>query len=176
MLVAALLAGNWARLAALGLDPTNPALTLSDVERTVSRLYPVPEITAPALESSLPKGDVVLFDVREREEYDLSHLPGAIHVDPDLDADEFLRLHGKQLAGRRAVFYCAVGVRSGIMVDRLNKAAAKGAANAANLRGGIFRWHAEHRPITSDSGPATRIHGYDASWQQLLNRTLDQQK
>ena len=73
------------------------------------------------------------------------------------------------------VFYCAVGVRSGLMLARVQPVlASKGAQAAYNLRGGIFRWHAAGRSLVADgTGIApTTVHPYDAAWGKLLDRTL----
>lgn len=170
---AALVAVFMWRTAAGGLDPTNPATTLSDVESTVSRRYPVAEIAVTDLEAALPDPSTVVFDVREATEYAQSRIPGAVRIDPGLSAEAFLARHGKDVAGKRVVFYCAVGVRSGIMAQRTEQIATQsGAAGVYNLRGGIFRWHATGGALLSDGGPAATVHPYDASWRQLLERTL----
>jgi rhodanese-related sulfurtransferase len=162
------------RTAAQRLDPTNPTVSLDEVERRVAADIPVPETTAPALASQIARGDTIVFDVRTRAEYDQSHIDGAILVDPDTSAESFLAAHGSKLAGKTAVFYCAVGVRSGLMVARLNRSGQPTQATATyNLRGGLFRWHAQGRPLMADHrGAAATIHPYDAAWGSLLDRTL----
>ena len=58
------------------------------------------------------------------------------------------------------------------MLDGLRGAAAQaGAASLRNLRGGIFRWHAEGRALDLAQG-AQGVHHFDAAWGQLLRRTL----
>lgn len=165
-----------ARVAATGLDPENPKVTLTDIETTVHQLYPVPEVNADQLSATLASGrPPVLFDVRERAEYERSHLAGAIHLDPDTTAEDFQSRYGALVANRNAVFYCAVGVRSGIMVERLLKAREQtGNARFANLSGGIFRWYATRRPVVDAKGPADGVHPYDGAWAKLLARTVAQ--
>ena len=150
-------------------DPSNPAVTLSDLERFVSAKYPVPEIGSAALEARIAAGDVLLFDVREMAEYEVSHIAGATHVEPGSSGAAFLSANGDKLKGKTAVFYCSVGVRSGVMAERV--AAAASGVKVMNLRGGIFRWYKEGRAIVHGSR-ADSVHPYDASWGKLLDRPL----
>lgn len=172
--VAALLAFPTLRSAVRGgLDPTDPAVTLADIEQTVSKRYAVSEIREAELTPALSSPDTVVFDVREPDEYAQSHIPGAVRVDPGTSAEEFLARHGERLDGKRVVFYCAVGVRSGIMAQRTEKTLMdRGVRSVQNLRGGIFRWHANGGPLTSTGADAASVHPYDSAWGQLLSRTL----
>jgi rhodanese-related sulfurtransferase len=148
-------------------DPADAATTLDAVERAVTRLIPVPEITPREIAPQLAQ--MRLFDVREPEEFALSRLPGAIRLDPGLPAAAFRAAHGAQVAGARVVFYCAVGWRSGKMLERVQATIASAAPAALyNLRGGLFRWRAEGLPLEG----AAEVHHYDAAWGQLLRRTL----
>ena len=157
-----------------GLDPTNPKVTLRDVEATVSRLYRVPEIDANTLTANLSKPNVVVFDVREEDEFAKSHLPGARRIDPGMSAEAFMAKYGQELQGKEVVFYCAVGVRSGRLLSRVeNKLPSAGVTSAKNLRGGIFRWHASQGALVTDTGaPASGVHHFDDNWSQLLQRSL----
>lgn len=162
---------------AVGLDPTNPSVTLSDIEAKVDHRFGVPELTDAALVSTLEKPGTALFDVREADEYEQSHLQGATRIDPGMSADEFMATYGRELKGRTVVFYCAVGVRSGMMLARVrDKLPTTGAVAAYNLRGGIFRWHASGRPLVAQSGPAATVHSFDPAWGQLLDRTLQSRR
>lgn len=162
----------WPRVS--GLDPTNPKVELSDIEATVARTYRVPEISNVAL-ASLSK-DTVLFDVREADEFAQSHIAGATRIDPAMSAADFVARHGREIAGKPVVFYCAVGVRSGIMLARVQAALpGLGVRKAYNLRGGIFRWYAAGGPVVAQSGAVNGVHPYDGAWKQLLDRTLGAQ-
>jgi rhodanese-related sulfurtransferase len=148
-------------------DPADPRTTLDQVERDVARLIPVREITPRDLAARL--GEHLLFDVREAEEFAMSHLPGAIRLDPGLSAAEFLAAHGARTAGAQVVFYCAVGWRSGKMLERVQAVIAQARPAAMyNLRGGMFRWRAEGLPMAG----GVEVHHFDARWGQLLRRTL----
>jgi rhodanese-related sulfurtransferase len=159
------------------LDPTDPRVSLADVETKVERRFSVPELTDAALVTALAQPGTMLFDVREASEFEQSHLQGAKRIDPGMSANAFLATYGRELKGKSVVFYCAVGVRSGIMLARVqDKLPTIGTTAAYNLRGGIFRWHASGRPLVARNGPASTVHPYDQSWGQLLDRTLQSRR
>lgn len=154
------------------LDPTDPRVTLSHVEQEVARRWHLPEITPEALARRMQAEQVRLIDVRTREEYEMGHLSGAIRVDPETTPEEFLAQHADILDGKPIVFYCAVGVRSSLMLQRLKgRVSAWNTGEVYNLRGGTFRWVADGKPLVAQSRPG-KLHPYDDSWGQLLQRTL----
>jgi rhodanese-related sulfurtransferase len=154
------------------LDPSRSELTLDDVERDVVTRYRVPDMSIRRLEAALAANAVTLFDVRTAVEYEAGHIPGAIHIDPETTAAAFLALHRERLKERPAVFYCAVGVRSSRMMDRLLRdIAPSSAASVHNLRSGLFRWVAEGRELVAGAEPG-ELHPFDDNWNQLLQRTL----
>jgi rhodanese-related sulfurtransferase len=159
----------WPRAAGLP-DPSDPRTTLAQVEDAVARILPLPEITAAELAELLPAGaPLLLLDVREPAEFAQSRIPGAVRIAPGAPAAELLARHGAAMRGAHVVFYCAVGWRSGLMLEGLRTASAQaGALSLRNLRGGIFRWHAEGRAL--DGGPG--VHPFDTAWGRLLRRTL----
>lgn len=106
-----------------------------------------------------------LLDVRTAEEFAVSHLPGAIRVDPERPD-----LRSLELAQRSpVVVYCSVGYRSAAILDDLR---GLGLGEVYNLRGGIFAWANEGRPIVRDQAPATSVHPYNAIWGRLLRPDL----
>jgi len=152
-------------------DPTDPRTTLQGVEEAVARLLPEPEITTAALAARLVNGErMVLFDTREADEYAQSHIPGAVRVAPDAPASAILAQYRALIAGATVVVYCSVGWRSGLVVQGIRRAAHEAPAEAIfNLRGGIFRWYAEGRPLEFGPG-ASGVHPFSRDWGQLLKR------
>jgi molybdopterin/thiamine biosynthesis adenylyltransferase/rhodanese-related sulfurtransferase len=71
----------------------------------------IPEVLARDVAGARERGeDVVLLDVRTKDEWDQGHAPGAIHLDRG-----YLELRAEQLVpdkARRVVCYCAGGTRS----------------------------------------------------------------
>lgn len=154
-------------------NPASAKVALADVERAVAAKYHVPNVESSEASRLIASGGAVLFDVRESREFDAGHLPGAVHVDPAESADRFLAEHAAELRGRVAIFYCSVGVRSSILVERIAQAAAAYEPAALyNLRGGIFRWFSEGRPVVDSIGSVNRIDPYDESWGRLLRRAM----
>jgi rhodanese-related sulfurtransferase len=108
----------------------------------------------------------LLLDVRTADEYAVSHLAGAVRVEPGADP-------GPALAGvphdRPIVTYCSVGLRSARMADTLTR---RGWTDVRNLRGSIFTWANEGRPVVRDGRPVRVVHPYDAVWGTLLAPAL----
>lgn len=53
-----------------------------------------------------------MFDVREPEEFEVSHIQGAIQFMADIDTIEFIEDYGDLLEGQQAIVYCSVCQRS----------------------------------------------------------------
>jgi rhodanese-related sulfurtransferase len=102
-------------------------------------------------------------DVRAPAEQAVSTLPGALCVAPEDAPVDVLRRTEK---ARPIVVYCSVGVRSARLARALS---AVGATDVFNLRGGIFDWANRGLPLVGPSGATQCVHGYDATWQVLLD-------
>jgi rhodanese-related sulfurtransferase len=144
-----------------------PPVDVAGLASWIARKYPdVATIDVPALARWLDdrsRAAPVLIDVRAPAEQAVSTLPGALCVAPGDDPSDVLRRAG---SSRPIVAYCAVGVRSAKHARAL---AAAGAPRVQSLRGGIFEWANRGLPLTAASGPATHVHGYDATWESLLD-------
>jgi len=91
--------------------------------------------------SALDINNTVVFDVREPEEFAVSHLEGAIQINPDMTPNEFSEKINNITDGKAVVFYCSVGWRS-----------------------------SELRPLTSNQEIDTNaIHPYNSHWGQLID-------
>jgi molybdopterin/thiamine biosynthesis adenylyltransferase/rhodanese-related sulfurtransferase len=91
----------------------------------------------------LLKGDVQLGDVREKNEWDEGHLPGAAFV-PKSYLEQWAedRLPSKD---KPTILYCAGGVRSVMAADALQKL---GYTNVISMTGGFNRWKDAGLPWT----------------------------
>lgn len=105
----------------------------------------------------------ILLDVRTEKEFAVSHLRGAVRVEPSAKADDLL-LH--LAPGRPVVTYCSVGYRSSEFAERLKKA---GVVSVYNLEGSIFQWANEGRPIEADGRPADKVHPYNSKFGKMLD-------
>jgi rhodanese-related sulfurtransferase len=147
--------------------------TLSTVVRDVSTKHrTLAHMTPAELAGRLSKpDDLVLIDVREESEYAVSHLSGAIRVDPGIWRSTFLSRYREALKGKTVVFYCSVGVRSSALADNVKEdLLAAGVREVVNLEGGIFAWHNQSRPLVDKRGQTSFVHPYDAYWGRLLTR------
>jgi rhodanese-related sulfurtransferase len=119
--------------------------------------------------STLP-ADTLYFDVREPDEYAVSHIPGAVQVSPDISPDAFMARFGDEIEGKTAVFYCSVGRRSSRLIDRLDHVLEEEQTTAYNLEGSIFRWHNDEAPLVNDAGATEKVHPYNWLWSRHLER------
>lgn len=146
---------------------------LTEIERSIERTYKhvrhlAPEAVAARLSG---RSDLVLFDVREASEYEVSRIPGATRVNPHVLAQTFFAQHGAALAGKTVIFYCSVGVRSSRLAGRLTEGLHRlGAAKIYNLSGGIFRWHNEQNALVNSRGATSHVHPFDDGWGRYVSR------
>lgn len=115
----------------------------------------------------LNKQQVYVLDVREEEEFEVSHIKNGRHVgyiwfdmrkvyDIPLDA--------------KIIVYCSVGFRSEKIAKKLIN---HGYKNVFNLYGGIFEWVNQGNPVyTSDGVQTSAIHTYDKEWAPWVNRGM----
>lgn len=110
---------------------------------------------------SLEKADTaayVLLDTRSREEYEVSHIPGAVWVGPQFDPEELPDLS----EDRSVITYCSVGKRSENYGAEL--AAFSDSLRVKNLYGGIFEWVNQGNEIRNDGKATDSIHAFSKSW------------
>jgi len=89
----------------------------------------------------------VLLDARTPEEYAVSHLQGAVRIDPYRPSLRPLRGFPKDTA---IVLYSSVGYRGARVADFL---ARQGYTRVFNLEGGEFRWANAGRPVFRQDRP-----------------------
>ena len=163
-------------IAGIGLIATLGGIALyqtSDLERIhagIEASYDAVEHVSAEEFSSLDPDQIVLFDVREQDEFAVSHLPGANLVDPAMTREEFAASFADKLQGKRAVFYCSVGMRSSILANRVAAIVEQETGRPpANLIGGLFQWHNDERGLVSAVGKETdAIHPFDDYWGRLI--------
>ena len=120
--------------------------------------------------SKLNHEKTIVFDVREQHEFDVSHLPQAIQVDPEISNQSFISNYKEQVTGKNIVFYCSVGQRSSVLASRLKTSLIEqGATKVYNLKGGVFRWSNEKKELIQNKKPTQFIHPYNPLWGLLLD-------
>jgi len=127
--------------------------SLEKIHRAIEGSYPDVQHISASEFLLLDPAQKVVFDVREKVEYQVSHIQDAIQCDV--------------LEGKRVVFYCSVGYRSSEMVSRLNEVTEDlGARSSLNLIGGVFNWVNQGHPLSS-----SKVHPYNEYWGRFIDDT-----
>ncbi|MCY3712283.1 MAG: rhodanese-like domain-containing protein [Gemmatimonadetes bacterium] len=113
-----------------------------------------------------PSKRPLLLDVREKEEYAVSHLKDAVLASSEKAAIKALEGVSPD---RPVVLYCSVGYRSSEMAGFLQK---RGFEKVYNLEGSIFAWANEGRPVYRGGERVQVVHPYDRVWGKLLKKVL----
>ena len=146
------------------------ASPLGKIHQDIVTDYPdMSHISRADLEKELSSSDVLILDTRPVKEYNVSHIEGALQVDPDITPDSFRSSYGQALKNKKIIVYCSVGQRSSILGNRLQSIALEaGAISIQNMEGGLFGWHNDNRPLVNASGKTSGIHPYNAYWGRLI--------
>lgn len=111
----------------------------------------VPEVTAAQTKEALNRGEVaVLLDVREPNEWEQGHIPGAVHAPRGMlewYADETTSYAKPELTANkneRIVVACAGGGRSLLAAQTLQK---MGYTNVSSMAGGVNDWKTQGFPV-----------------------------
>ncbi|CAH1802455.1 unnamed protein product [Owenia fusiformis] len=133
--------------------------------------------------------NLLILDTRPEEEYKISHLPGALRLQPDATDEQIKSLLEAENAFNnssnddvtRIVCYCSVGYRSSAMATKLMALQKNNCPSASsfkttkifNLEGSIFKWANEGRAMVDyEQRQTIHAHPYSAIWGKLLNSEL----
>ncbi len=95
------------------------------------------------------KGEAIIIDVREKDEFRTEHIPGAVsHPVSALNTGEIARIAG----GRKIIFHCGKGGRAGKACEAYLGNAASGGGNIYLLEGSFTGWKAAGLPTEKESG------------------------
>lgn len=109
--------------------------------------------------------NVMFIDAREKKEYDVSHIKGAVWC--GYDDFDFTRVKQVQ-KDKPVIVYCSVGYRSEKVTEKL---IAAGYKNVKNLVGGIFEWKNLGYEVFDLQGNETdKIHAFSKTWGIWLNK------
>lgn len=125
-----------------------------------SRFPQIPTVDIDVLETWKQSTEVLLIDVREREEFLISHLLGAQNRTSISDFQHIPK-------DKRMVLYCSVGYRSAKLVETLQR---EGYTQVYNLKGSIFAWANAGKPVYQTETTTTFVHPYNEIWGQLLHK------
>jgi rhodanese-related sulfurtransferase len=110
-----------------------------------------------------PDGAIRFIDAREKAEFNVSHIQGAVWA--GFDDFDLSRLADVPKTDT-VIVYCSVGYRSEKVALQLEEA---GYQHVWNLYGGIFEWKNTGRTVVAPDGSATdRVHAFDKNWGRWL--------
>jgi rhodanese-related sulfurtransferase len=136
--------------------------------RTAGKFPEVKWITTTDLDrwrADLGQAQPVVLDARTAPEFELSHLKGALLIDPYKPSLRGLQGLPQDTA---LVVYSSAGYRGARVASWLRKA---GYSKALNLSGGLFQWANEGRPLfREENRPTAVVHPYDRKWGLLVER------
>ena len=108
------------------------------------------------------KAQPVVLDARTEDEYAVSHLQGAVRIDPFKPSLRALRGFAMDTA---IVVYSSVGYRGARVAAFLSR---QRYPQVLNLDGGVFRWANEGQPVFRQDRPTAEVHPYNPTWGFLL--------
>jgi len=110
------------------------------------------------------KDKFIIFDAREKAEFDVSHIPDAIYLGySDFNVGSIKNIPKE----KNMVVYCSIGYRSEKIGEKLLRLGYK---NVYNLYGSIFEWANEKYPLVGSNGKTTySVHSYNKSWSKWVN-------
>lgn len=133
------------------------AQTIDNLLKKYNR-HSVPYISVQEL--AMNYTEYVVLDTRQKEEYDVSHLPDAIWV------GERWRSSTRWKTDVKIVVYCSVGVRSEDYGEQMQDAGYK---EVKNLYGSIFAWKDAGYDVVDATGRVTEnVHIYSNTWAKYL--------
>lgn len=122
----------------------------------------IPSISAKALEDNV--NEFLIIDIRNKKEFEVSHLSGAIQIE---DINEIEQHLSKNSPAKKAILYCTIGYRSSILIQQLPEEQKN---RVLHLEGGIYEVIQESpKLIVSSAGkPVKEIHPYSPFWALFL--------
>ncbi|HVD95920.1 MAG TPA: rhodanese-like domain-containing protein [Candidatus Limnocylindria bacterium] len=103
----------------------------------------ITEISPPEAAAKSKSGEGVIVDVREKDEWDEGHIPGATHMSRgtiELDIEEKVPDTNAMI-----ITHCGGGGRSALAAESLQK---MGYKNVRSIAGGLKAWKAAGLPVT----------------------------
>ncbi len=108
---------------------------------------------------------IILLDAREKDEFEVSHIPKAKFAGYNhFKIEEVIQqnIHKSDTI----VVYCSLGVRSEDISEKLKEA---GYTHVYNLYGGIFEWKNNDFPVINSKGQQTdKVHACSKQWAKWL--------
>lgn len=110
----------------------------------------VQEISVDQAEEAIRDTDV-LVDVREADEYQMGHLPGAVHLSRGMLEFKFNANPALQSRDLKVVLYCKTSGRAALAAVALHD---MGYLNVKSIAGGFDAWAAAGKPVAKSELPS----------------------
>lgn len=148
------------------------SISWTSVKQKIAKDFPnIPSVTTDELERWLNESsrpNPILVDARSTKEFNVSHLPDAVHLEHTDQTIKYLNDRRNESGSKDAVVYCSVGYRSAKLVQSLVE---NEIVDVWNLDGSIFQWFNEGRPVFCGETSAAEVHPFNARWGRLLNKS-----
>lgn len=128
----------------------------------------VPYINVDTLKKSAQQA--LILDVREIEEFEVSHLQDAQHIGfKNFNYSIMDKLIVDSLGDRDTliIVYCSIGIRSEIIGKKL---ISHGFTNVYNLYGGLFEWVNKGGNVFCQGNITQKVHAYSKKWSRYLTK------
>lgn len=148
---------------------SGPKVINSEFSKKLESLlsHSVPELSCEKLFNNFE--DYILLDTRDMEEYNVSHINGALWVGYSGFKPSLIKSVSKEKA---IVCYCSVGYRSEKIAEQLYKA---GYTKVYNLYGSIFEWLNNGFPVYNITGSRVyKVHTYNKRWSRWMDNNAIQ--
>ncbi len=141
-------------------------ISWGSVDRKIDREFPEVRFISSAelVQQQRAAAPPVIIDVRERDEFAVSHLQDSLNLETSQSIAE--QFPDKDTS---IVVYCSVGYRSAAVADEL---ATLGYTNIRNLHHSIFAWADQGLPMVNAGGRTEKVHPFNRAWGRLVNREL----
>lgn len=143
-----------------------PTCLNPEFDKTITGMlsFSTPLIGVEALKNI--QNEVIIFDARKREEFEVSHIKEARYIGYD-DFDEARIADIPKDA--KIVVYCSIGYRSEKIGNKLKQL---GYSRVYNLYGSLFEWVNRGYEVYDSSGkPVKKIHGYNEKWSKWIDNS-----
>ncbi len=141
---------------------------LASIKQEIRQKFPTVAQLSPRQLQKMLEGssgtEILLLDVREPKEFNVSHLKNA-QLSPTLD--KALALLQRLPKATKIVAYCSVGYRSSELVEKLNR---RGFKNVYNLEGSLFEWANQDLPVYLAGKRVYEVHPYNFWWGRYLRK------
>jgi len=110
---------------------------VADAKKKITEISPVDAAT------KVKTGDAIIVDVREKDEWDESHIPNAVHMSRgtlELEIEDKFPDRNKTI-----ICHCGGGGRSALAAESLQR---MGYKNVRSMAGGLKAWKVAGLPIT----------------------------